>query len=157
MNSLVKLNFEPRFIDAGLLVLRIAVGTCLFVEHGLFKIPLLFQDAPQFPDPLLIGTRLTVAFAFLSDGIGAILALIGFATRVAVVIMIVNLTVAWGMVYQFRIEPANGELLALFLGGVAAIGLMGPGRYSVDAIWSRSAVRSSSRADREIAESIRRR
>ena len=155
MNSFAKLNFEPRFIDAGLLVLRVAVGICLFVEHGLFKIPLLFQDAPQFPDPLLLGTRLTVAFAFLSDGIGAILALIGFATRVAVVIMIVNLTVAWGMVYQFRIEPANGELLALFLGGVAAIGLMGPGRYSVDALWSRSAARSASRADREIADSIR--
>ena len=133
MNTLVRRNFGPFYTDLGLLVLRIAVGVCLIVEHGLFKIPLLFQDAPQFPDPLGLGTRLTVMFAFLSDGICASLMVLGLATRFAALIMIVNLTVAWGMVYGFQIEPANGELLALFLGGTIALGLMGPGRYSLDA------------------------
>jgi putative oxidoreductase len=69
----------------------------------------------------------------LSDGIAAILLLLGLGTRLAALVMIVNLTVAWGGVYGFKIEPTNGELLALFLGGTIAVALAGPGRYSLDA------------------------
>jgi putative oxidoreductase len=145
LNQLFRLNFAPVSVDAGLLVLRIAIGVCLFVEHGLFKIPLLFNPAAQFPDPLGLGVAFTVAFAFLSDGIGSILMLLGLATRFAAVIMIVNLVVAWGMVYGFQIEPANGELLALFIGGTIAVGLAGPGRYSIDALIRRKTAHVSRR------------
>ena len=131
------MNFGPWNTDLGLLVLRLAFGIGLFIEHGLFKIPLLFDPAAQFPDPLGLGVKFTVMFAFLSDGICAVLMLLGAATRFAALIMIINLTVAWGAVYGFQIEPANGELLFLYLGGAIALGLTGPGRYSLDARFGR--------------------
>ena len=121
-----------RNIDIGLLILRIVVGVNLFVKHGLFKIPLLLAANPQFPDPFHLGVKPTLAFAFLSDGICSILMVLGLGTRYAAAIMAINLTVAWGMVYGFSIRPANGELLTLFLAGVVAVGLMGPGRYALD-------------------------
>ena len=133
MKNLFRYNFGPFYTDLGLLVLRIAVGICLISEHALFKIPLLSQSSPQFPDPLGLGSRFSVMFAFLSDGICASLLLLGLVTRPAALIMLVNLTVAWGAVYGFKIEPANGELLALFVGGTLAVALMGPGRFSIDA------------------------
>jgi putative oxidoreductase len=153
MNQLLRLNSSPLYPDAALLVLRIALGVCLFVEHGLFKIPLLGNPTAQFPDPLGLGVTFTVAFAFLSDGICSVLMLLGFATRFAALIMLVNLTVAWGVVYGFQIEPANGEILALFLGGVITVILAGPGRYSLDAALARRTQQAS--ADRRVEVTAR--
>jgi putative oxidoreductase len=134
MNKFARFNLPPLSIDLGLLVFRIAWGLDLLAKHGLFKIPLLFGSGnPQFPDPFHLGVRATLAFAFLSDGICSVLAVFGLATRFAAVIMIVNLTVAWGMVYGFSVTPPTGELLALYLGGAITLLLTGPGRFSLDA------------------------
>lgn len=118
--------------DLGLLIFRIAFGVSLFVKHGLFKIPLFFSAAPQFPDPFHLGVKPTIAFAFLSDGICSLLAVLGLGTLYASIIMVINLGVAWGMVYGFSLTPPTGEMLALYLGGAIALALIGPGRYSID-------------------------
>jgi putative oxidoreductase len=136
MNSLLRLNFAPRYIDLGLLIFRIVIGVNLFLKHGWFKIALFGNPAARFPDPFHIGVQLTLAIAFLSDGIGSTLVVLGLATRIATVIMAANLAVAWGGVYGFHYfppAPAITEELALYLGSVIALGFTGPGRFSLDA------------------------
>ena len=132
-NKFFQFNSRPISVDLGLLIFRVVFGVDLFVKHGLFKIPLLLGSAtPQFPDPFHLGTRLTIAIAFLSDGICSLLAVIGLGTRIASVIMILNLTVAWGMVYKFSVAQPTGEMLALYLAGAVTLFLTGPGRFSID-------------------------
>lgn len=135
VKKFVQLNFAPRYTDAGLLLFRIVIGVNLFLKHGWFKLALFGNPAAKFPDPFHLGIQATLVFAFLSDGIGAILVVLGLGTRAATLIMTANLLVAWGMVYQFHYFPpasATTEELAFYLGSVIALTFTGPGKYSLD-------------------------
>src|SRR5579884_4265989 len=133
MRKLLQLSFLPRSADFGLLVLRLWLGSSLFLKHGLEKITGFSQMAAHFPDPVHIGPVPSLAFALLSDAICSILAMIGVATRLAALIITVNTGVAFTLVHHMRFSgPGGGELPWVYMGGYLAIVLAGPGRYSVD-------------------------
>jgi putative oxidoreductase len=142
----VKKLFEricaPQYTDLGLLLFRLVIGVNLFLKHAWFKVALFGNPEARFPDPFHLGVQLTVAIAFLSDGVGSILVILGLLTRPATLFMACNLAVAWGMVYHFNYfapAPATTEELALYLGGVIALFFSGPGRLSLDAkLWGRT-------------------
>ena len=133
MNSFLQLAFLPRSYDVALLVLRVWLGLDLFFRHGLEKITHFSQMSAHFPDPVHIGPRLSLAFALLSDGICSLLIVLGLATRLAALIVVINLGVAFTLVHHFATSgPRSGELPLIFLGGFLALLIAGPGRYSVD-------------------------
>lgn len=133
MNRFLQLGFLPRNFDLGLLVLRVWLGLDLFFRHGLEKIMHFSQMAAHFPDPVHIGPRLSLAFALLSDGICSLLVVLGLATRLAALIIVINLAVAFTLVHHFALSGRfSGELPFVFLGGFLAVLIVGPGRFSVD-------------------------
>jgi putative oxidoreductase len=133
MRKLVQLEFLPKSPDGALLVLRVWLGTGLFLKHGLEKLTGYSRMVTHFPDPLHVGAHFSLAFALLSDGICSLLVILGVATRLACSIIVINLAVVFFVVQQHRLFGAhNGELPYLYLGGFLAILLAGPGRFSVD-------------------------
>ena len=122
MNTFTRLAFLPSSYDFALLVLRVWLGLDLFFRHGVEKITRFSQMAAHFPDPVHIGPRLSLAFALLSYGICSLLIVLGLATRLAALIVIINLTVAFTLVHHFATSgPRSGELPLVFLGGFVAL------------------------------------
>ena len=133
MNGFLQLGFLPRSYDAGLLVLRLWYGLSLFLNHGLAKITHASQMANHFPDPLHIGSHASLAFGLLCDAVCSILIIVGFATRLAALGVMIILGVAFFLVHHAKFSgPGNGELPYLYIGAALVLLIAGPGRYSAD-------------------------
>ncbi|MBV8550838.1 MAG: DoxX family protein [Acidobacteriaceae bacterium] len=133
MNSFVRLGFLPSATDFALLVLRVWLGFALFLRHGWEKIHEFGAMSAHFPNPLHIGSVPSLAFALLSDGICSILVMIGFATRWATLIIMINTGVAFVLVHKMAFfGPHQGELPWIYFGWAFTLFLAGPGRYSFD-------------------------
>jgi putative oxidoreductase len=136
MKRILTLAFIPFRPDCGLLVLRIGICLSLFFKHGTEKLFHFSQMAAHFPDPLHIGAVPSLAFAMIGDGVCTLLIVVGLATRWAALISFLNIFVAWAFVHQFVFfghGADHGELIVLYLAGLLAILVAGPGRYSIDA------------------------
>ncbi|MEO6829603.1 MAG: DoxX family protein [Acidobacteriaceae bacterium] len=125
--------------DMGLLLLRLFLGTNLFLWHGLEKINHFSQMSVRFPDPIHIGSHWSFIFAFTSDAVCSVLVFLGLGTRVAAFIVFVDISVAFSLVHHFPFQSGHGEVLLLYIGGFLALILTGAGRYSLDGkFWGRS-------------------
>jgi len=117
--------------DLGRLVLRLTFGG-MMLTHGIPKL-LGFADKMEgFPDPLGVGSPVSLTLAVFAEVLCAGLVLLGAFTRLAVVPLIVTMVVAGFIVHAN--DPFGRKELALAYGlGYVAIGLLGAGRFSVDA------------------------
>ncbi|HTW87039.1 MAG TPA: DoxX family protein [Candidatus Binataceae bacterium] len=127
------LSRVPVSIDAGLLILRVWIGFSLFLKHGLEKLTRYSQMAAYFPDPIHIGSHAGLIFALVCDAICSILIILGFATRLAALLIVINLAVAFALVHRFGMfGPHNGELAFLYFGAALVLVITGGGRFSID-------------------------
>lgn len=139
LGRVVRLGFVPSNVDAGLLTLRVIAFVSLFLKHGYEKLSTFSQMAPTFSDPLHLGPTTSLVFATISDGICSLLIVFGLATRWACAYSFTIIFVAWAFRYHFLFFGArgagyHGELIVLYLACLIGIFIMGPGRYSIDAV-----------------------
>ena len=134
MNKIFKTDATPSQVDAGLLILRIAVGV-LMLTHGMPKLQMLFAGGEiQFPGVMGLSPGFSLALAVFAEVFCSILILLGLATRLAVIAPIVTMLVA---VFMIHINDpfANQELGLLYLFMYLPLLIMGSGRYSLDFIY----------------------
>lgn len=133
MKKLITLSFLPQSYDCALLLLRVWVGLSLFLRHGVEKVAHFSSMARHFPDPAHIGSHASLVMALLSDAVCSILVVLGFATRLAALYIVVIVGTAFAFVHHFAMSgPHSGELPFVYIGVYLAIFLAGPGRFSVD-------------------------
>jgi putative oxidoreductase len=122
--------------DVGKLLLRLTVGV-LVLLHGLAKVTGGVGGIPN----MLAGVGLPAALAYgvyIGEVLAPLLVLIGFYSRIAALVIVVNMLFAIGLVHMddiFRFTNTGGwalELQACFLLMALAIALIGPGRYAVN-------------------------
>ena len=122
--------------SAGLLVLRLVVGTT-FLVHGLDKLGDLssaeqFFAAQSIPAP---GVMAPVVGA--TETVGGLLLIVGLATSPVAAALIIDMLVALfttHIAHGFFVEDAGFEHVLLLAGASLTLALAGPGRYSVDAV-----------------------
>lgn len=141
--------------DCGLLLLRVAVCTCLFYHHGAEK----FYDFQTLThhnlDPVGIVVTGSVIIAGISDGICSLLVLFGLASRYAALFVLGVLNTVWwlmdhgmerllGLPVPIRPGAHAADLaqtlhtmpnfmnVPLYILGFLVVFLAGPGRYSLD-------------------------
>lgn len=121
--------------DLALLILRLTFGASMLFGHGLGKWSRFFGEDPiQFGDPLGLGPAVTLGLAVLSEVICSILVMLGLLTRWAVIPLLITMGVAIFMVHWS--DPfGRMEKAILFFSAYLVILLMGPGRYSLDALF----------------------
>jgi putative oxidoreductase len=139
LNRLIKFNFAPSYIDSGLLVLRVFTALSLFIKHGIEKVFTFQQMSGHFSDPWHIGSVPTLVIAMIADGIFSVFIMLGLATRYCCIYVWSVIFVAWSFRHEFSYLGKgtvgdHGELIILYLIAFTAIFLMGPGRYSLDAL-----------------------
>lgn len=123
--------------DFGLLVLRVVLGATLFWKHGIEKVTHFSQISAHFPNPIHIGSHWSLVYALISDAICSVLVVLGLGTRVASLIIAVNLAVVF--YFFFHLSVRHGELELIYLGGFVALLFTGAGRFSLDwKLWGRS-------------------
>jgi putative oxidoreductase len=122
--------------DAGKLLLRLTLGA-LFLLHGIAKI----TGGIAGIEKMVVAAGLPGFFAygvFIGEVLAPILLILGFYSRIAAVIIAINMVVAIALAHAkdlFVIGPQGGwalELQGMFLFTAIAIALIGPGRFSIN-------------------------
>lgn len=122
----------PRYIDVGLLLLRLFLGLAMFLGHGLGKWEKLFAGGEiKFADPFGIGPLPSLAMAVFAEVICALLLVLGLLTRGVLIPLIITMLVA---IFVVHISDGFGGMEKALLYGVGFVTLMltGPGKYSFD-------------------------
>lgn len=127
--------------DIGKLVLRLVIGI-LILLHGIAKL----KSGPGFVVGLVsqAGLPSFVAYGvYIGEVVAPVLLLIGLFTRLAGVVIVINMLVALSLVHMsqlFSLGPQGGwalELQGMYLFGALAVAFLGAGRFSVGGIAGR--------------------
>ncbi len=118
--------------DGALLLLRLGLGASLFARHGYEKLTGFGAMQAHFPDPLHLGPTFSLGFALAADVGGAALVALGLFTRWAALGVVVNVGVAFLLVWGGSWQPVDGEIAYVYAIGFLTILLAGAGRYSLD-------------------------
>ena len=136
---LLRLDFLPRSVDAGLLVLRLSLGLSLLLLHGVSKLTGFSQMSGKFPDPLGVGSPASLALAIFAEVVCSCLIAVGLFTRFAAAVLAINMATAFALVHKLALSgPGSGELAFVYLAGSMTLLFAGAGRFSVDAQLGRS-------------------
>lgn len=119
-----------RNTDVGLLVLRLAVSSLMLV-HGYGKLMKVFSGDWEFPDPLGIGAGTSLILTTTAEFLCMILLIVGFKTRLAVLLPLATMLVAALVVHSG--DPwGDREPAVLYAAIFFVLLITGAGRISLD-------------------------
>lgn len=120
--------------DLGLLILRLTFGLTMLLAHGMPKLIGFTSKMNVFPDPLGVGSSLSLGLAIFSEVLCALLISVGLYTRLNAIPLFITMFVAVFLVHGD--DPfGRMEKGLLFMLGYLVIFLLGPGKFSIDSIW----------------------
>lgn len=120
-----------------LLVLRVVFGALMILEHGWGKLMSYAERSSSFPDPLGVGSQMSLNLALFGEVVAPALLVVGLGTRLAAIPAAFTMAVACFVVHAG--DPiGDREMSALYLAAFSAIALLGGGGLSLDAILSKS-------------------
>jgi putative oxidoreductase len=142
MPSMTRTLFFGRFpssdhvtaTDLGLLVLRLGVSAPM-INHGFAKLTRFAELSGKFPDPLGVGTTASLGLAVFAEFFCSIALALGLFTRFSVIPLIITMLVA-AFVVNADAPWGDKELAVLYLVPLVAILFTGPGRVSLDKMFS---------------------
>jgi len=118
--------------DIGLLLLLVGLGLTMIIGHGYPKLMNIINGNMEFADPIGIGQAPTLILAALAEVVFPILIIIGYKTRLATVPTALTMAVAFFIFHANDPFGGSKELALVFLIGFVSIGLIGPGKHSID-------------------------
>ena len=119
--------------DLALLILRIGVAA-IMLTHGVPKLIALLSGEPvQFPPIMGMSPAVSLALTVFAEVLCSIFLLVGFATRLAVIPLIITMAIAAFFIHftdPFSVKEPALQFLLVYLMLLFA----GSGKYSVDNI-----------------------
>lgn len=113
-----------------ILALRIVFGI-LLMSHGVQKWANFSAMSDSFPDPLGIGSQLSLILAIFGEMVCSIAFIFGFLYRLAMIPMIFTMCMAFFVIHAN--DPfATKELAFVYLVVFILLYITGPGKYSLD-------------------------
>ena len=131
MRRIFNVNLNQGLMNFALLLLRVAIG-CFMLVNGLPKLQNLVAGGTiTFADPIGIGVIPSLVLAVLAEVFCSILLILGLATRLAVIPLMITMLVAIFIIhvpdgFQKQELPSHFLLVYFFLL------LAGSGKYSLD-------------------------
>lgn len=130
---------DGTFISVILLIVRVVFGVML-MNHGIDKWANYQELSAVFPDPLGIGSPLSLGLAIFGELACSMAFIIGFLYRPAMIPMIFTMCVAFFIVHAD--DPfAVKELAFVYLVVFVLMYIVGPGKFAVDRWISKSLFR----------------
>lgn len=124
-------SIKKQQVDIILLLVRITIASFMLF-HGIAKFQTLFSgEEIKFPDPLGVGATSSLAFTVFAEVGCSIFILLGLATRLAVIPLIITMLIA-----AFIVLGTQGflkqELALIYLLVYVTLFVTGSGKYSLD-------------------------
>jgi putative oxidoreductase len=118
-----------------LLVMRLWFGLTMLFNHGFDKLAHFKDIVGEFQDPLGLGQEASLVLVILAEVLGSLLLTVGFMTRIAATVLVIDMFVAFLMVHKTAMTGAqSGELAFLYLAGYVMLLIAGGGLFSLDTI-----------------------
>jgi len=134
-------SIDKKMNSFALLIVRVVVG-CFMMTHGIQKYHMLMAGGPvKFADPIGIGEGPSLLLAVFAELVCSALLIIGLATRVVVVPLIITMIVAVFVVHATDAFEAK-ETAAIYLMIYVFLLITGSGKYSVDGMINRNKKKS---------------
>ncbi len=116
----------------GLLIIRV-VPSGMMLSHGWSKLMGFGQMSDQFPDPIGVGSPMSLALVVFAEFFCSLAVILGIGTRVVVIPLVITMLVA-AIAIHGNDPFANKELPLLYAAIFLPLMFAGAGRYSIDAI-----------------------
>lgn len=131
MKRVFSVNKSSNAVDIGLLIARTGIAL-LMLSHGVPKLlHLLSGDPVQFPPVMGMSAAFSLCLAVFAEVICSVFILLGFATRLAVIPLIITMLVAAFFIHVAdpfgKQEPSLQYLLVYIV-----LLFTGSGKYSID-------------------------
>ena len=123
-------HVKQQYRDLAELVLRVVVSFFI-LTHGWGKLSGFSEKADFFPDPLGLGSTLSLGLATFAEFFCALLLLTGLLTRFASLSLLITMLVA-GLIFHFPDPFVKKELALLYAVVFLYFTVVGGNRYSVD-------------------------
>ncbi|MBR5594125.1 MAG: DoxX family protein [Bacteroidaceae bacterium] len=118
-----------------LLLARLIFGF-LFLSHGIAKLHIYSEYPETFPNPIGIGSRLSLWLVLFAEIICSFGFILGSLFRLCLIPMIFTMCIAFFVIHAG--DPlATKELSFIYLTVFVLLYITGPGRYSVDGFLKR--------------------
>ena len=118
--------------SAFLLILRISFGL-LLMNHGIQKWSNFQELSTAFPDPLGIGSPISLGLAIFGELVCSMAFIVGFLYRLAMIPMIFTMIVAFFIVHANDVFAVK-EMAFIYLVVFIVMYIAGPGKFSIDHI-----------------------
>lgn len=115
----------------GILCLRLGFGLTMAIQHGWSKLMNFTSSMEAFPDPLHLGSTISLALTVSSELFCALLVALGLFTRLASVPLMVTMAVAFFIIHGNDLFNKK-EMAFLYMIAFLVIFILGPGKYSLD-------------------------
>ena len=117
-------------MNKGLTLLRMGLGMTMLWSHGIPKLQKFSVIAPHFPDPLGLGSTLSLGLVIGAECVCSLLLIMGLGVRLVVIPLIITMGVAF-FIFHSADPFAKKELAFLYLTGFLTILIGGGGAYKV--------------------------
>ena len=124
-------KLESKLLDGSFLFVRISVALTMLLSHGHGKLQNFSNMAPNFLDPLGLGSTLSLALVIGSEFFGSILLALGLLTRWSAFSLLFTMLVAAFIVHGPDPFKAK-ELAFIYALFFLLFTVAGGGRYSMD-------------------------
>ncbi len=122
------------FNSLGLLILRVGFGATMAIRHGLPKLLDFSNQMRGFPDPLGVGSTISLSLTVGAELFCALFIVIGIFTRFMAFPLMVAMGVAFFLVHKG--DPfAKKEMAFLYFLAFSTIFATGAGAYSADSLF----------------------
>ncbi len=130
MKTIFSTGYQQKWLHLWLLILRIG-ASALMLTHGLPKLMKIIDGNMQFGDPLGMGATTSLILATFAEAFCSILIMLGLATRLATIPLIITMATAAFIVHAN--DPFSyQEMPLLYLLIYITLLVTGAGKYSVD-------------------------
>ena len=126
---------NPKFLSLGLLILRVLVGITM-LTHGLAKLTSFSELSATFPDPIGLGSTLSLILIIGAEVGCSLFVIVGAFTRLATIPLVFSMLVVIFVVHAndpFQMR----ELPFLYLSIYILLFFTGAGKISLDSIISK--------------------
>jgi putative oxidoreductase len=130
MIKIFSTSVSPANVNTALLILRFFVAAFM-LTHGLPKLMNMMAGTSKFGDPIGLGKDLSLGLTVFAEFVCSILILLGLATRLALIPLIIAMLVA-AFVAHAGDPFGKKEMALLYLLVYITLFITGPGKYSID-------------------------
>lgn len=123
-------------VSIGMLLLRLVSGLTMAFSHGLGKMEKYSTSVDSFPDPIGLGSQISLLLTIFAELFCGIFIAVGFATRFTVIPLLITMATAFFIIHGD--DPfVKQEMSFIYLAMYLVIFIVGPGKYSVDKLISK--------------------